>query len=34
LRGAGKVSAVFGLHMIAYILIRLGNLLRPAMSAA
>jgi hypothetical protein len=30
LRGTGKVSAVFGLHVIAYNLIRLGNLLRPA----
>jgi len=28
------VSAVFGLHVIAYNLIRLGNLLRPAMAAA
>ncbi len=34
LRGTGKVSAVFGLHVIAYNLIRLGNLLRPAMAAA
>jgi hypothetical protein len=30
LRGTEKVSAVFGLHEIAYNLIRLGNLLRPA----
>ena len=29
LRGTGKVSAVFGLHVIAYNLIRLGNLLNP-----
>ena len=29
LRGTGKVSAVFGLHVIAYNLIRLGNLLKP-----
>jgi hypothetical protein len=28
------VSAVFGLHVIAYNLIRLGNLLRPAALAA
>ena len=28
LRGQGSVSAVFGLHVIAYNLIRLGNLLR------
>jgi transposase len=34
LRGTDKVSAVFGLHVIAYNLIRLGNLLRPAMAAA
>jgi hypothetical protein len=35
LRGSEKVSAVFGLHVIAYNLIRLGNLLRPvAMEAA
>jgi hypothetical protein len=33
LRGTGKVSAVFGLHVIAYNLIRLGNLLKPAMAA-
>jgi len=33
-RGTEKVSAVFGLHVIAYNLIRLGNLLRPAMAAA
>jgi hypothetical protein len=34
LRGTEKVSAVFGLHVISYNLIRLGNLLRPAMAAA
>jgi len=34
LLGTGKVSAVFGLHVIAYNLIRLGNLLNPAMAAA
>lgn len=34
LRGCGNVSAVFGLHVIAYNLIRLGNLLRLAMAAA
>jgi len=28
------VSAVFGLHVIAYNLIRLGNLLNPVMAAA
>jgi hypothetical protein len=33
LRGTGKVSAVFGLHVIAYNLIRLGNLLNAAMAA-
>jgi hypothetical protein len=33
LRGTGKVSVVFGLHVIAYNLIRLGNLLKPAMAA-
>ena len=41
-RGSEKVSAVFGLHVIAYNLIRLGNLLKakpsprewPAMAAA
>ena len=33
-RGTEKVSAVFGLHVIAYNLIRLGNLLKPAMAAA
>ena len=32
LRGTGKVSAVFGLHVIAYNLIRQGNLLNPAMA--
>jgi hypothetical protein len=30
LRGTKKVAAVFGLHLIAYNLIRLGNLIRPA----
>jgi hypothetical protein len=34
LRGKGKVSAVFGLHVIAYNLIRLGNLPRPSMAVA
>ncbi|MFM7674471.1 MAG: IS5 family transposase [Synechococcus sp.] len=34
LRGQGKVSAVFGLQVIAYNLIRLGNLLRPVAAAA
>jgi transposase len=34
LRGTEKVGAVFGLHVIAYNLIRLGNLLKPAMEAA
>ena len=42
LRGTEKVSAVFGLHVIAYNLIRMGNLLKakpsprewPAMAAA
>ena len=34
LRGTGKVGAVFGLHVIAYNLIRLGNLLRSAMVEA
>jgi hypothetical protein len=29
-----KVGAVFGLHVIAYDLIRLGNLLKPALEAA
>ena len=29
LRGQGNVTAVFGLHVIAYNLIRLGNRLRP-----
>ena len=33
-RGTEKVSAVFGLHVIAYNLIRLGNLLKPEMAAA
>ena len=32
-RGTEKVSAVFGLHVVAYNLIRLGNLLKPAMAA-
>ena len=34
LRGTEKVGAVFGLHVIAYTLIRLGNLLKPALEAA
>ena len=34
LRGSEMVNAVFGLHVIAYSLIRLSNLLRPAMAAA
>jgi len=34
LRGQDNVSAVFGLHVIAYNLIRLGNLLQPAMATA
>ena len=34
LRGTDKVSAVFGLHVIAYNLIRLGNLFKPAMATA
>ncbi len=34
LRGAVKVSAVFGLHVISYNLIQLRNLLRPAIEAA
>jgi hypothetical protein len=33
-RGTEKVGAVFGLHVIAYNLIQLGNLLRPAMAVA
>jgi hypothetical protein len=33
-RGTENVSAVFGLHVIAYNLVRLGNLLNPAMEAA
>jgi len=33
LRGQENVSAVFGVHVIAYNLIRLGNLFRPAMAA-
>jgi hypothetical protein len=34
LRGRGKVSAVFGLYVIAYNLTRLGNLLKPALEGA
>jgi len=34
LRGDEKVNAVFGLQVVAYNLIRLGNLLKPAMGAA
>jgi hypothetical protein len=34
LRGTEKVGAVFGLHVIAYNLLRLGNLLKPAMTLA
>jgi len=34
LRGQGNVTAVFGLHVIAYNLIRLGNLLRPVEAMA
>jgi len=34
LRGLGNVSAVFGLHVIAYNLIRLSNILKPAMEVA
>ena len=34
LGGTEKVGAVFGLHVIAYNLIRLGNLLRSAMAVA
>ena len=34
LRGTDKVSAVFSLHVIAYNLIRLGNLHKPAMATA
>ena len=34
LRGTEKVAAVFGLHVIAYNLIRLGNLLKPELEAA
>ena len=34
LRGPGKVNAVFGLHVTGYNLIRLDNLLKPAMAAA
>ena len=33
-RGPEKVGAVFSLHMLAYNLIRLGNLLNPAIAAA
>jgi IS5 family transposase len=34
LRGRDNVSAVFGLHVIAYNLIRLSNILKPAMEVA
>ena len=34
LRGRNKVSAVFGLYLIAYNLTRLGNILKPAMEVA
>jgi len=34
LRGQGNVSAAFGLHVIAYNLIRLGNLLSPVEAVA
>ena len=34
LRGTEKVGAVFSLHVIAYNLIRLGNILKPAMVVA
>jgi hypothetical protein len=34
LRGTESVSAVFGLHVIAHNLIRLGNLLKPLLEAA
>jgi transposase len=34
LRGKENVSGVFGLHVIAYNLIRLGNILKPAMDVA
>jgi hypothetical protein len=34
LGGTENVGAVLGLHVIAYNLIRLGNLLRPALEAA
>jgi len=33
-RGSEKVSAVFGLHVIAYNLVRLGNLLNGELEAA
>jgi hypothetical protein len=33
-RGQGNVSAVFGLHVITYNLIRLSNILKPAMVVA
>jgi hypothetical protein len=33
-RGAENVSAVFGLHVIAYNLVRLGNLLNAELEAA
>jgi IS5 family transposase len=34
LRGLDNVSAVFGLHVIAYNLIRLGNILKPSIEVA
>jgi hypothetical protein len=34
LRGTEKVGAMLGLHVIAYNLIRLGNILKPAMVVA
>ena len=34
LRGTEKVTAVFGLHVIPYNLIHIGNLLRPVMAVA
>ena len=34
LRGRDNVSAVFGLHVIAYNLIRLSNILKPAIEVA
>jgi hypothetical protein len=33
-RGIEKMDAVFGLRVLAYNLISLGNLLKPAMAAA